>query len=174
MNSKLGFRAIVKDHFATLVVGDTSKRSLLDFVLLYLVPIIVGVVLVKFNLIFGRSFGNALIIALSIFTGLLLNVLFLILNIGRKTLSEDEKLSANSLRFLKELCSNVAYAVLISLLTIGAILLHFGFFSLNVKIGLHLTSFFVYAMGGNFMLTMLLVLKRLYGLSITELGPPRS
>ena len=171
MNSKPGFRAVIKDHFATLVVGDTSKRSLLDFVLFYLVPIIVGVVLVKFNLIFGRSLGYALIIALSVFAGLLFNVLLWILNIASKTRSENEKLSANSLRFLKGICSNVAYAVLISLLTIGAILLHFGFLSLNLKIGLHLTSFFVYAMCGNFMLTMLLVLKRLYGLLITELGP---
>lgn len=167
MNSKPGFGAIVKDHFATLVVGDTSKRSLLDFVLLYLVPIIVGVVLVKLNLIFGRSIGNALIIALSAFAGLLFNVLLLILNIANKS----ERLSANSLRFLKELCSNVAYAVLVSLLTIVAILLHFGFLSINLRIGVHLTSFFVYAMCGNFMLTMLLVLKRLYGILITELGP---
>ncbi len=171
MNSKPSFRALVKDHFATLVVGDTSKRSLLDFVLLYLVPIIVGVVLVKFKLIFGRSLGYALIIALSVFAGLLFNVLLWILIIASKTRPENEELSANSRRSLKEIGSNVAYAVLISLLTIVAILLHFGFLSLNLKSGLHLTSFFVYAMCGNFILTMLLVLKRLYGLLITQLGP---
>jgi hypothetical protein len=169
MDSKLGIRAVIKDHFATLVVGDTSKRSMPDLVLFYLVPIIVGVVLVKFNFIFGRSLGNALIIALSIFAGLLFNVLLLILNIASKMRSASEKLSANSLR-LKEICSNVSYAVLISLLTIVAILLHFGFLGLNLKIGLHLTSFFVYAMCGNFILTMLLVLKRVHSLLITELG----
>lgn len=170
MNSQPGFRALVKDHFATLVVGNSSKPRLLDFVLLYLVPITVGVVLVKLNLIFGRSLGNALIIALSVFAGLLFNVLFFILNIAIKT-SEGENLSADGVRILKEIGSNVGYIVLISLLTIITSLLHLGFLSLNLRIGLHLTSFFVYAMCGNLMLTLLMVLKRLYRVLMSELGP---
>ncbi len=160
--------AIVRDHFATLVDENTRKTSGPDFVVFYLLPIAAGAILIAFNLILGKTMSNVLITALAVFAGLLFNLLLLIFDIANKPRPEKEKLTADKIRYLKEIYSNIAYAILIALLAIVVILAHLLFFSLHIKLAFSMTAFLVYILFANFLLTLLMVLKRVHVLLGTE------
>lgn len=168
MIGKIDFRAVVRDHFATLVNENTQRQSGADFILFYLVPIVLAMALLHSHLIFGKTMGNVLITALAVFAGLLFNLLLLIFDIANKPRPDSDKLTPNKIRFLKEIYSNIAYAILISLLTIIVVLVHFLFFTLSFKSGLFFSAFLVYILTGNFVLTLLMVLKRIHILLRTE------
>jgi hypothetical protein len=168
MIGKIDVRQIVIDHFATLVDEDTKRQSGLDFTLFFILPLCVASVLIFFNLILGKSIGNVLITALAVFAGLLFNLLLLIFDIANKPRPESERLNELKIRFLKEIYSNIAYAILIALLTIVILLLHFLFLSLNTRAGLVFSAFIIYGLCGNFVLTLFMVLKRIHILLATE------
>jgi hypothetical protein len=168
MIGKIDVRQIVADHFATLVDENTKQRSGLDFNLFVTVPILVASALLFFDLILGKSISNVLITALAVFAGLLFNLLLLIFDIANKPRPEGERLNALKLRFLKEIYSNIAYAILIALLTIVILLIHFLFLSLNNRAGQVFAAFTVYILSVNFVLTLFMVLKRIHILLATE------
>jgi hypothetical protein len=165
---KIDFRAVVRDHYATLVDENSGKVSGPDFVLFYLVPIAVASTLIAFHLILGKSMGNVLITALAVFAGLLFNLLLLIFDIANKPRTEEQRLTDLKIRYLKEIYSNIAYSILISLLTITVVLVHLLFFTLRIESASYLTAFAIYALSGNFVLTLLMVLKRIHILLATE------
>jgi hypothetical protein len=168
MIGKVDFRAVIKDHYETLTDENANTLSGWDFILFYLVPICVACVLIGFHLIIGKGMTNVLITALAIFAGLLFNLLLLIFDIANKPRPEELKLSSNKKRFLKEIYSNIAYAILISLITIIILLAHYGFLTMGWNLAQHLSVFIVYFLFGNFVLTLLMVLKRIHILLATE------
>ena len=168
MIGKIDVRQIVSDHFSTLTNENTKRTSFADCVLFFALPTAVAAGLISFHLIFGRTIGGVLITALSIFAGLLFNLLLLIFDIGNKPRAQQEKLSPIKIRFLREIYSNISYSILIALLTIVVLLIHFGFLVLGIRPSMYLTAFLVYAMTGNFVLTLLMVLKRVHKLLAEE------
>lgn len=162
MIGKIDFRAILKDHCRTLDDQNTGKISGPDVVLFFLLPILASALLVGFNLILGKNTGNVLITALAVFAGLLFNLLLLIFDVTNKPRPDSEKLNAFKLKYLKEIYSNIAYAILIALVTIVVVLLHFLFITLSFRAGFIFSAFSIYALTANFVLTLFMVLKRVH------------
>jgi len=168
MIGKIDVRQIIKDHVRTLTDENTKRTSRGDCILFFGLPILAAVALIAPKLIFGKTMGTVLITALAIFAGLLFNLLLLIFDIGNKPRPKEEKLSPIKIRFLREIYSNIAYAILTALVTIVLLLIHIGLVALQFTLVMYVTAFLVYILTGNFVLTLLMVLKRVHKLLAEE------
>lgn len=175
MLSKINITKIVIDHLNTLRDYNTQKLRFIDYALFIFFPIVLSAILVTFSLLIDKSFANILITSLSIFAALLLNLLLLVFDIVRKTndaISKNREMKnpyeneERRLIFLKEIYSNISYAIFVSILSI--IILLIAYFICNVHL-LQLVSFFVYFLSINFILTLLMIVKRVHILLSNEL-----
>lgn len=122
---------IITNHFNTLynynLFYNENRRVITkqDKFLFILFPILVSTILLfGFNLRFDKDKISLLVTSLSIFTGLMLSLLVLIFDIGRKekdilnSLPVDEivkkKASGKKITLIREIFSNVLYSVLVS------------------------------------------------------------
>jgi hypothetical protein len=172
MIGKINVSQIITDHVCTLTDQNTKKTSKSDCVLFFGLPILIAAVLVGLKLVFGKAISGVLITSLAIFAGLLFNLLLLIFDIANKPRPAQAPLSPIKIQLLREIYNNIAYAILIALLTIVLSLIHFGLVALNLKPEAYATAFSIYACTGNFVLTLLMVLKRMHKLLREEF--PRS
>lgn len=164
MISKINTADIIKDHLRTLTNEHSGKVSVGDFLLFFGLPTIVGLALLWFKGVFGSNIGGILITAFSIFAALLFNLLLLVYDIVKKT--DEPSLKR---RFLKQIYSNISYAVFISIALIIFLLAYFvAMTSDKLLTARFVLAFFVYALSGNFVLTMLMILKRIHILLATE------
>ena len=169
MIGKINVSDIIRDHFRTLVHETDGTPSGGDIVLFFGVPMIAAALLLFLKGVFGEGISGVLITAYSIFAALLFNLLLLVYDIVKKS---DKAASLKS-RFLKQIYSNISYSVFISIALIVILLAYFVSMSsprlLYIKYGL---AFLVYALSANFILTMLMVLKRVHILLSKEFEDP--
>lgn len=175
MFNKINITKIVIDHLNTLRDYNTQKLRFTDYILFIFFPIILSAILVLFSLLIDKSFANILVTSLSIFAALLLNLLLLVFDIVRKTndaITRSKEIKnpyANEqkrLVFLKEIYSNISYAIFVAILSIMILLI--AYFICNVNL-LKLASFLIYFFSINFILTLLMVVKRVHILLFNEL-----
>jgi membrane-associated HD superfamily phosphohydrolase len=159
MFSKINFTIIIKDHWQTLRNYGDSKSSIGDFFLFVLFPLIFSGALVYFKVTLNKDLVNTLVTALSVFAALLFNLLMLIYDIIKKGNDGDPEKQLKSI-FLRQTYSNISYAILISFFTI-IVLLTFFIFQEN-KIATSIISFISITLLSNFLLTGLMVLKRVH------------
>ena len=157
MLAKIDIRDIVRDHLATLVDYRTQKSSGLDYVLFFVVPAVAAAGLMYVKVGLTDTAVNVLITALSIFAGLLFNLLVLIASLVDKRSAPTGESDARQV--MKSIYANIAYSLLVSLLT----LLPLGVFAtlndaLAKKIAMAVSYYFI----GHFALTLLMVLKRMH------------
>ena len=169
MLDKVNITKIVRDHLGTLKDNSTRKFRTLDFLLFFLVPLFVAV---GFVLLLGALPTNLIgVIAtsLSIFTALLLNLLLLAYNITRSSESpSDEGIGEMREKLFHEIFSNIAFAVLVALVTVGCVLI-FGVVSdCASQLTTAVLSGVIYYLGTLFLLTLLMLLKRVYALLSNE------
>lgn len=118
MLTKINIKKIVIDHFKTLRDANTNRIRISDYLLFLGVPLIVSVIIVfSFNILLSDNLINILITSLSIFVGLLLNLLVIIFDVVTK-LKEKEKHDTLKKNFLKEIYSNISFSILLSLVAI--------------------------------------------------------
>lgn len=175
MLDKIDVSKIVLDHLRTLRVYPGGKRSVSDYLLFGLVPLIVGLAFVTFFGPLTESISDIVVTSMSIFVALLLNLILLTYNITRHPPSSlSEKMNKMRERFLREIFSNIAFAVLVALIII-ALVLCFRIMSGSIHpvAGLVL-GFFTYFFGALFFLTILMLLKRVYVLLGKEQFTPSS
>lgn len=159
MSTKVDISRIFRVHFGTLKTSHTGKTSKCDIVLFYLIPTVFsGWLVAGEGRVLTASAINLLSTVFSIFVGLLLNLLVLIVGILPKP--NDAQSGAKTLRneALEETFSNVSYAILISVV---AVILLLASKLLN-GVALGICSFFVFLIAINFLLTLLMVLKRVH------------
>jgi len=170
MINKINVYDIVRDNFRTLVHDSDGTRSDWDIALFVVVPAIASASLLYFKGVFGQTTGNVLITAFSIFAALLFNLLLLVYDIVKKS---NNELTTTKARFLKQVYSNISYSVFISISLIAILLAYFVALAspklVYVKYGL---AFLVYALTANFLLTMLMILRRVHILLSKEFEPP--
>lgn len=169
--TKINVSDIVRDHLNTLIHEHNGKRSGPDLILFYGMPIIVATLLLWLKGVFGGAIGGVMVTAFSIFAALLFNLLLLTYDIVRKTdgITPADKLKA---RFLRQIHSNISYAVLISLTLIVILLAYFVVISSpRLATVRQMLAFTVYALATNFILTILMVLKRAHILLSKEIDP---
>lgn len=158
--NKVNLSRIIVDHFKTLVNSNTNKAGFDDYFTFLIFPLITGVGLLLFKQIIDKDIVNIIITILSIFVGLLINVIVLIFDIIKR---DAEKNLKNVV--LRQTISNITYTILISIITI--IFCLFTFVNYNIiKI---VSSGFIYFLAIHFFVTLFMILKRMYLLFIGEI-----
>lgn len=165
MFEKLDLTDVVRDHYRTLVDHGTGKRDIGDLVVFTMVPVLVATYCAGLVGSMPASTSSMLITALSIFAGLLFNILVLIHALSLKSLAPTGADEAR--RMLQEIYANTAYAVLVALMAIAALTLGgIGGDGVSRRIA----DFAAITLSVHFTLTLMMVLKRLHRLLMLELG----
>jgi hypothetical protein len=162
MLTKVDVRQIVADHLGTLTNYATGKKSPGDMLLFFLVPLVGAAVLVWLRFLLNANAANVLITALSIFAGLLFNLLVLAHGLLR---SADNRNFEDERGLIREIYSNISYAILISLITIVVLL---GLIFPGPRWAWMIASGVAYYLILNFILTLFMVLKRVHVLLSKE------
>jgi hypothetical protein len=154
MTSKINVSLIVVDHFSTFKDESTGKYSVYDFFVVFFLPAMVSVCLgfVGFNI--KDEYIGTLISAFAIFSGLLFNVLVLIYSV------RDDRAEVDCVRerLVNQTFANVSFSVMTCLLAV--VLLSILLFVQGLsQVVLEVLIYFI---GINFMLTMLMILKRMH------------
>lgn len=173
--TKINISGIVKDHLDTLVHEHSGKSSASDYILFYGFPLIAAFSLLWFKGIFGKSIGGVLITSFSVFAALLLNLLLLIYDIVRK--ADQTPTAEKKRRFLKQIYGNISYSILISVASIILLLGYFVTLAFSRLEPRYVLAYLIYALATNFILTILMVLKRVHNMLSTEFegfGQPNS
>jgi magnesium-transporting ATPase (P-type) len=161
---KINVTEIVKNHLSTLVNDNTKKPGLGDFFTFLFIPIIVAAILFYSNNIVdpntASTLSNIIIVSLSIFIGLLFNVIVLIFDIVHKGNKQDIKN-----RVLKQLLSNIAFTVLLSIVSIILTLSTYIRY-LYIKNVFIFLNYFTLTL---FVITVLMILKRMHALFKNEI-----
>jgi amino acid transporter len=165
---------IVKDHLKTLKVYRSDKTSTEDVILFLVIPFLGALSLVLFlDYRLDVDAINALITSLSVFSGLLFNLLLLIYDLLRKENTKDDSKEiseevSSSLRrtFLSHIYAHISFTILTAVLSITLLL--FLFIKINfpiLTISINVAVIFLII---NFILTMLMILQRVHILISTE------
>lgn len=158
---KIDVKQIIKDHFATLVNFSTGKPDGSDFFTFFWLPVATAFLAVRLSIHMDSDFVGVLISALSIFVGLLLNVIVILFEIVK-----NDKVSGNKVHIARESISNISFAILLSLISICLSLLTQMEWGDAFKDVSHFATYFIVV---EFGVTILQVLKRMYVLFIDEL-----
>lgn len=175
--NKINLLRIIVGHLDTLRNYSSGKRSWADVAFFFGLPLLVAFL--------GWFYGwglyvdalNALIAAFAIFAGLLLNLLILIYTFSTGS-TFPNALAKTKTRFVRELHDNIAFSVLVSILIVIAALV--GVTQLKMKDPQNLAhtgpilTFIVIYLTANFVLTLLMILKRIHILLSTEIEQPSS
>ncbi|WP_234567499.1 hypothetical protein [Rhodohalobacter sp. 614A] len=185
MSSKVNIKGILKAHISTLydaksakVDDDEKKLDPWDVFWFFIFPGVVVTFLFLFIDLKHDKIINAISISLSIFVGLLLNLLVLISAQLKKETREslkqknpsitdkDLELQLKKNYLIKELYSNISYSIIIAVLSlvvvfIGYILSEIYIPGISIKASL-IPNFLVYYLYLNLLLTLFMILKRTY------------
>jgi hypothetical protein len=155
---KINVADIVGEHFASLRQEGSPRTSWDDVALFYGLPaaIVAGFIIAGTQLSSGTI--GVLTTALSVIAGLLFNLLVLLHSM--KWTETREPFAGQLKRFLNQLHANIAYAIVIALLTIAPLVIGSNFEG-NSPGGLICAYLAIY-MAVHFGLTMLMVLKRMH------------
>ena len=165
MSSKLNVWGVVRDHIGTLRNFDTGRYSPGDILLFIVIPAIFAAGLTWLRIKITEQIANGLITALSVFAGLLFNLLLLIYDIVQKDQGAADNAKLQRL-FLKEIYANISFCILISITSI--ILLSVFAFGITVNALAFALCFVIYFFLAVFVFTLLMVLKRVHVLLSKE------
>lgn len=191
MWERISVKHIVFSHLRTLSDANSNSVNASDIWLFFGTPALITVLLmILFGLNVNSELGNALFTGLAIFAGLLFNLLVLVYDIvsreDRNFNTEEPRRRNRRVRTLREVFDNVSYAILVALaivFLIGVLNLAFntGLFSGNItwvcnrvailcryNVGKWLLDFLILTLSINFVLTLLMVLRRVHLLLSSE------
>lgn len=157
---KINCLNIINSHLATLQNDNTKKADLSDYFTFLILPLLVAVALVKFGIYLKDSAINIIITTLSIFVGLMFNIIVLLFDIVKREAHQKIKNIV-----LKQLLANISFAILLSVVAILLTLLTF-FDNCWVKLA---TTFITYFLLTLFLMTLLMILKRMYNIFKNEM-----
>lgn len=156
---------IIKKHYETLRLDTKLRFIILIFIV---IPIVVSILFTTIDKPLTQNSVNALITAFAIFTGLLLNVIFILFDIVGKV--EGNTTQANNRRLLLEhLYANTLYALLVSAITLMFLIITAITEIWQNHIILLILSSIVYFSVTHFMMILLMIFKRLSILLFSQL-----
>lgn len=172
MLSKIDIRCVITDHWNTLRNFKTKKISSGDILLFIGLPIVVMAWFLYKRVYITELAVTTLLACFSILTGLLFSILLLILDLVRKEKPEPDEHEAQKAnrklraKLLAETFANISFCVLLAILL--ALISVAGIFDIQwLRI---IVSGVIYFGSSNFVLTMLMVLKRIHVLLGTEVA----
>jgi hypothetical protein len=162
----------------------TSKVHFPDIFLFFVFPLLIAFFLTSLQVLLNDAIANALITSFSVFAALLFNLLLLVYDITGKSstlnISQSAELAEKLKKkkeILRQIYINVSFSILISVVEVILLILFFLkiktciLWNLNICFLLKMPpflSFSIYYLTGLFVLTMLMILKRIYKLLKTE------
>jgi hypothetical protein len=155
MLEKINIRNIITNHLDSLKNHNTKKSSFDDWLTFFWMPVFVACIFCYFKVTLSNDAINIIITSLSILIGLLINVIVLIFDMIKR---DNKNKIKNEL--LRELLSNISFTILLSIFLIGTTLATFIRNSLIKSIA----TFLVFLLLSNFILTILMILKRMHTL----------
>jgi hypothetical protein len=159
---KIDIRDLLRDHYRTLVVYPSDKRSLGDYILFLGAPAAIVAVLSWQHVTLSDNAISLLINALAIFAGLLFNLLVLVHGLARSRGPTGE---GDTRLLLTSVYANIAYSILLSLLTLVPLVIAANATCRSREIAAAFAIFLV----SHFTLTLLMVLKRIHALVTHEM-----
>jgi hypothetical protein len=171
---KINVLKIVTDHFSTLRDYRDGKLSLSDIALFIGLPFALGAIVWWKHFNFDASVLNGMLAAFSIFAGLLLNLLVLVFSFaGNPRFIGSDAATVTRRRLILEIHENLSFSILVAIAV--AVLSLAGLCQLkyaHASDSHPLLSISVAVLLGNFVLTLLMVLKRIHVLLSTEFERP--
>jgi hypothetical protein len=168
MSSKINPIDIIKGHIKTLYDNSTGDKSYWDVFFFLFLPLIISLILVLyFQLYLGNETANTIILCLSVFTPLLFNLILIVYTMTQKEIDKYEKPNYVGdfnlrMRRLEEINSNVSFCILIALTTILFLLVYTLTFSKDITLYKVVFNIVMYYLAGLTLLTLLMVLNRIY------------
>lgn len=150
---------IIRKHFETLREDANLFYRLLYFVF---IPLFVAGLFIYLNKCLNENSANSLITAFSIFTGLLLNIILIIFAIVNNANMSNSKFSSLKLKLLGHLYANSIYALLLSTILLIILIIMVIFGDWNWMLWVKTLSFIIYFGISHFVITLLMIFKRLY------------
>lgn len=157
---KINIAKIVSRHVGTLKNYNTEKLGFDDLLTFIIFPLIGTSLLLYYKIELNDKATNIIITTLSILVGLLFNVIVIIFDIIKRDSSKKVK---NKL--LEELLTNISYSILVSIFVIVFTLLTY----IDNEVSKKIFTGIVYFLIGNYFLTVLMILKRMFQLFDNEL-----
>jgi len=163
---KIDVTRIIVSQIRTMRDNSTEKYSVPDLLLFFGLPALLGGTGAYFGWKFSTDFLNALLAAFSIFAGLLLNLLILIFTLSSQT-EHPTVLSRIRATLTKELHDNIAYSILVSIVIVVVAMIAVAYLKLHESpsvpafTGRWLSGTIIF-LTLNFVLTLLMILKRIY------------
>jgi len=158
--NKINIWTIILNHIRTLKNSNSNKVAFDDVLTFFIIPIIGSSSLIYFKIFLTESATNIIITTLSILVGLLFNVVVIVFDIIKR---DNSKKLKNEI--LNQLLTNISYSIIISI----TIIIFTLFTYISVYLVKIIVTWFVYFLIGNYFLTVLMVLKRMYKLFVNEL-----
>jgi len=170
MSSKINLFSIVRAHFNTLRDVQTQRRSVADWLTFYAAPLVGAGLLMRLHLRIDKDYVNIIVSMLSIFVGLLLNMIVVLFDIIR-----SERKRVHKVAVLEEVLANISFTIVLSIFTIGVVLLtqlNFGrpAWQPYIEGSREVINFISFACLILFLLTLLMVVKRMYLLFMDEVN----
>jgi hypothetical protein len=170
---KINILRIVVDHFGTLRNYQTGQLSISDLAVFLLLPIAGASACAYFKITFDKDALIAVLTAFSIFAGLLFSLLLLVFSLTDKN-DAQSMLFATRKQLIGELYENISFAILASIgvvtLTIIAVLRkapvdqNAGAIAVVDRGTSPIVTFALVLLMSNFILTILMILKRMHAL----------
>jgi hypothetical protein len=172
--SKLNVSGIVKEHFDTLYDYRTGRRSVGEIVVFVGLPVALGAAGVWKAFRFDTNVLNGMLAAFAIFAGLLLNLLMLAWGfVVDPRFSGADAGAQLRRRFLREIHQNLSFAILVSIAVVVLSLAGLFFTKDPRSEGTPWPlTFLLHVLLANFVLTLLMVLKRIHSLLSEEFKRP--
>ena len=163
--AKADVSPIIRGHLDTLVSARTGLRSRGDLFLFFGVPLVVGIILLAIGFGFRMDAVNGFLNSFAILTGLLLNLLVLVFSLS----ASSEKATVVRRNILKEVFINVCYSILVAITVVSTSLVDLGYMrSQQGSTTGKVSTFLLSSLTANFVLSLLMVMKRMYKLISTE------
>jgi hypothetical protein len=153
-----------------------QSYSVPDLVLFYGLPAALGAVGAYYGWKSNADVLNALLAAFSIFAGLLLNLLILVYTFSSQT-EQPSALARVRTALIKELHDNIAYSILVSIVLVVVTMITVAYLKMhesppNPAFTAPWVAAVVIFLTMNFILTLLMILKRIYIMLNQTIGRP--
>ncbi len=166
MASKINVGVIISDHIATLKRHGSNHLSLVDMLRFLMPPVIVGTASYYFCVSVRDSLANILATALSIFAALLFNLLVLVYDLLKKEELAPPSPHRNVRRdILDEIAKNISFNILVAL-TVIVLLILCLLLPTHPRVLVYLSAL-VFSLVTLFLLTLLMILKRIHNILVT-------
>jgi hypothetical protein len=157
--SKIDITDIIKEHIKTLKIFGSERVSINDISVFFILPIFISIILVLYIKVDDTRIG-IIVTAFTIFIGLLFNILAILLAFdGERNKQVDKK-------FIKEVLYNVSFAIVVSILVLVVSILRFISLYSYMYLILDFILFYLIVL---FVLTLFMVLKRLFNLLVKKI-----